>query len=202
MTESRHRRTYLVDRAFQLKYILLLMAWGVVLAALFGLWTFQAHQQAVETVARDAAQRALVDRAGRQLLWTLAGIGALSAAALGLLGFIMTHRVAGPLYVMGHFLTVLAEGRYPARRALRRNDELKGFHAHFLEAVEAMKERDARHLEQLEEAIARMRGAVARAPELLPALEALDAEAQRRRKALADAHAPAATPPPLRTAVK
>jgi hypothetical protein len=201
MTESHHRRTYLVDRSFQLKYILLLMAWGVVLAALFGLWTFQAHQQAVETVARDAAQRALVDRADRQLLWALAAIGALSAAALGLLGFIMTHRVAGPLYVMGHFLTLLAEGRYPARRALRKHDELKRFHAHFLDAMEAMKEREARHVARLEDAAARMRGALGRAPDLAPALEALDEEIRRRRVALAEALVPSATPPPVRAAV-
>jgi hypothetical protein len=192
MYGSRHRRIYLVDRSFQLKYILLLMAWGVVLAALFGLWTYQAHQQALETVVRTPEQRALLDRADRQLVWVLAGIGVLSAAALGLLGYIITYRVAGPVYVMGHFLSLLVEGRYPTRRALRKNDELQGFHAQFLEAIDAMKERDARHLARLEETIAALRGALARAPDLGPALEALELEAKDRRDALAEGFTPAA----------
>jgi hypothetical protein len=192
MAESHHRRIYLVDRSFQLKYILLLMAWGLVLAALFGLWTYQAHQQAMETVVRSAEQRALLGHADRQLVWALAGIGALSAAALGLLGFIMTYRVAGPIYVMGHVLALLAEGRYPTRRALRKNDELQGFYAHFLDAVDAMKERDTRLVAQLEETIAALRGALARAPDLRPALDALELEVKDRREALAAGFTPVA----------
>jgi hypothetical protein len=195
MAESRRRRTYLVDRSFQIKYILLLMAWGVVLSALFGLWTYQAHQQAIETVVRGPEQRALMVRADRQLMWPLAGIGALSAAALGLLGFVITHRVAGPVYVMGHFVNLLARGRYPTRRALRKHDELKGFYAHFLDAIDAMKERDARHVGALEETIVLLRGAVARAPELGVALEALEREVKDRREALTESSTPAAAVP-------
>jgi hypothetical protein len=192
MAQSHRRRIVLVDRSFQLKYILLLMAWGVVLAFLFGLWTYQAHQQAVETVVRSVEQRALLERADRQLVWVLAGIGALSAAAMGLLGFIMTYRVAGPIYVMGHFLRLLAEGRYPTRRALRRNDELQGFYAQFLETVAAMRERDARHVAQLEETIAALREALARAPDLRPALDALERDVKDRREALAEGFTPVA----------
>ncbi len=191
MAESHHRRTYLVDRSFQIKYILLLMGWGVVLSALFGLWTYQAHQQAIETVVRGPEQRALLERVDRQLMWSLAGIGTLSAAALGLLGFIITHRVAGPVYVMGHFVNLLAQGRYPMRRALRKHDELKGFYAQFLDAIEAMKERDTRHVEELEETIVLLRGAVARAPELGVALEALEQEVKDRREALTESSTPA-----------
>jgi len=109
-----------------------------------------------------------------------------------LLGYIITYRVAGPVYVMGHFLSLLVEGRYPTRRALRKNDELQGFHAQFLEAIDAMKERDARHLARLEETIAALRGALARAPDLGPALEALELEAKDRRDALAEGFTPAA----------
>ncbi len=141
MTEKHHRRTYLVNAPFQLKYILLLMTWGGLVALVFGMWTYRAQQQAVEAVVRDPAQRAAIMAAGRQLLWALAGISALSVVALGLFGFIITHRIAGPLFVMSWFLELLAEGRFPPPRALRRHDELQGFHAQFLRAIEAMKER-------------------------------------------------------------
>jgi methyl-accepting chemotaxis protein len=185
MPESQSRRTYLIDRTFQLKYILLLTGWGVALAALFGLWAWQAHQQAVEIFARDAESQALLRQADRMLAWALGAIGLLSAAALGLLGFVMTHRVAGPVWVMGHAFRELAEGRYPARRGLRRGDELKGLHAGFHEAVEALAARDRRTLASLEEALARLRPAVQANPALAPAVEALETEVRARREWLA-----------------
>jgi hypothetical protein len=185
MTESHHRRTYLVDRRFQLKYILLLAGWGLVLAGLFGLWTWQAHQQVVETMVRDPAQRAALGPAQRQLAWVLFAIGGLSAAALGLVGFIMTHRVAGPVYVMSHFLSELAAGRYPPRRALRRRDELREFHHRFLDALDAMREREGRQLARLENAIRRLRGALPRAAELGPVIAGLEQDVRERREALA-----------------
>jgi hypothetical protein len=185
MPESHHRRTYLVDRPFQLKYIFLLAAWGLALAALCGMWAWQAHRQAVELFARDPVHQALLGQVDRSLAWALVGIGALSAAALGLLGFVMTHRVAGPIWVMGHSLGELARGRYPARRGLRRGDELKAFHARFHQAVEALAERDRRTLAAVERVLQGLPAEVRRGPALAAAVEALEAEAQQRREALA-----------------
>lgn len=195
MPESRSRRTYLIDRRFQLKYVLLLMAWGAVMAALFGLWAWQAHQQAAELLARDAAQQALLDQADRTLLVVLAAIGLLSTLALGLLGFIMTHRVAGPVWVMGLELAELARGRYPTRRGLRRGDELQSLHARFHEAVEALTARDRRTLAALEEVLRSLRAAAQGSPELAPAVAALENEVRARREAFGgETQAPAPAP--------
>ncbi len=193
MAASNQRRTYLVDPSFQLKYILLLMGWGVILAALLGAWTYQAHRQALASLTLDAAQRGILASADRELAWVLAGITLLASVMLGFFGFIITHRVAGPLYVMGRVLTVLADGRYPTRRALRKRDELQLFFAQFLDVVDILRERDERGLRRLESAIGSMRAALAQAPELRPALEELEADAARRRDALS---APYAHPGP------
>jgi len=179
------RRSYLIDRPFQLKYILLLTGWGIVLAALFSLWTWQAHQQVAELFAREPEHQALLRQVDRQLVWALAGIGLLSAAALGLLGFVITHRVAGPVWVMGHALGELAHGRFPARRGLRRGDELKALHARFHEAVEALAERERRSLAALEEVLGAVRPAAQQNAALSPAVRVLEAEARARREALA-----------------
>jgi len=186
MNESHQRRIYLVDRGFQVKYVALLMGWGVVLAALFGLWTYQAHHQALAAAVRDVARRPFLETSERQLIWALVGIGALSAAALGLVAFIMSHRIAGPVHVMDHYLTLLGEGRYPTMRALRRHDELKAFHARFAHVTDLLRERDARNQRAMEEAIAAMRGALPRAPELEPAMKTLEREAALRREALGE----------------
>ncbi len=185
MPESQSRRTYLIDRAFQLRYILILAAWGIGLAVLFGLWAWKAHEQAAEILAREAGSQALLRQSDRMLAWALAAIGLLSAVALGLVGFVMTHRVAGPVWAMGHALGELAQGRYPARRGLRRGDGLQALHARFSDAVETLAARDQRTLAALEEALARVRPAAEGNPTLSRAVEVLEAEARVRREGLA-----------------
>jgi len=180
-----HRRHYLVDRGFQLKYAILMAVAGLAVAAVFGLWLHQAHAQATALLAPDPETRALVDRSDRLLLVAFGVIAVLLAAALGLLGVVITHRVAGPVFVMGHYLEVLAQGRFPRMRTLRRSDELKTFFRIFIDAVDRMKVREARHAALLEEAVQRMRSAATRSPDLQPAIDALAAAARERRAALA-----------------
>jgi hypothetical protein len=197
------RRQYLVDRGFQLKYALVMAAAGLVVAVVFGLWLHQAHAQATALLAPDSETRALIERSDRLLLGAFVAIAVLLAAALGLLGVVITHRVAGPVFVMGHYLRVLADGRFPRMRTLRRSDELKGFFKVFIDAVDMMKLREARHTAVLEDALRRMREAVAVAPELAPAIEALARAAQERRAALAQDDlelTPIAVPAPPRSA--
>jgi hypothetical protein len=201
VTHPAPRRRYLVDRGFQLKYALVMGAAGLVVAAVFGIWLHQAHVQATALLSPDVETRALVERSDRLLLGAFVAIAVLLATALGLLGVVITHRVAGPVYVMGHYLKVLAEGRFPRMRTLRRSDELKTFFQVFIDAVDAMKLREARHASVLEDALRRMRAALPSAPDLAPAVEALTRAVQERRAALAQDDlelTPAAVPAPKR----
>ena len=105
MADAHSRRTYLIDRSFQLRYMALLAGWGIVLALLFGAWAWQAHRQAAEILARDPAQLALLHQSDRLLLWALAAIGLLTAAALALL--------AAAVVVVGAWLAWSALWRPP-----------------------------------------------------------------------------------------
>jgi hypothetical protein len=178
------RRVFLVDRAFQLKYALMMAGAGALVAIIFGLWLHQAHAQAIEIAGLDPALRAELARGDRQLLVAFAGIASLLALALGLLGVVMTHRVAGPVAVMGHYVSVLARGAFPRMRTLRKTDELRSFFQIFIDAVDGMKGRERRHVELLESTAARIKVALPRAPELAAALEPLEAEIRSRRAAL------------------
>jgi len=198
-----HRRHYLLDRGFQLKYAILMACAGLGVAIVFGLWLHQAHAQATALLAPDAETRALVERSDRLLLGAFALIALLLASALGLLGVVITHRVAGPVFVMGHYLEVLAEGRFPRMRTLRRSDELRTFFKTFIDAVDKIKLREARHAAALEDAVQRMRGAAIRFPDLQPAVDALAAAARERRAALAQDDlelTPMAVPAPTKRA--
>jgi hypothetical protein len=70
-------------------------------------------------------------------------------------GVLLTHRVAGPIYVMSHYISILAQGRYPIMRPLRRGDELKPFFERFQSAIEALRHRESEEVEALSTAIAR-----------------------------------------------
>ncbi len=197
------RRHYLVDRWFQLKYALIMAAAGLAVAAAFGLWLHQAHAQATALLAPDPDARALVERSDRLLFAAFGAIAVLLSVALALLGVFITHRVAGPVFVMGHYLKVLSEGRFPRMRTLRRSDDLKTFFRTFIAAVDAMKIREARHAAVLEETVQRMRAALPRVPELGTAIEALAEAARERRAALAQDDlelTPLAVPAPQRRA--
>jgi len=178
------RRVYLVDRRFQLKYTLVLAGAGLLVALVFGLWIWQAHRQSLEMAVTDPTLRAVLEAGDRQLLLVFVGIAVTMSAALGLVGLVLTHHVAGPIYVMSHYLSALAQGRYPRMRPLRRGDELKDFFELFQRAVAAMREREVRHAAASEDAIERMRAASARAPELEGAVRALEAVVRDERDAV------------------
>jgi hypothetical protein len=180
----RARRVFLVDRRFQLKYALLMAGAGAIVAVIFGLWLQQAHAQVVEVAGLDPALREELARGDRQLLVSFAAIAGLLALALGLLGVVMTHRVAGPVSVMGHYVTVLARGAFPRMRTLRKTDELRSFFEVFFDAVERLKDRERRHVELLETTVARLKAALPRAPELAQAIEPLEKELRERRASL------------------
>jgi hypothetical protein len=173
------RRTYLVDRSFQLKYMIILAGWGLLLPVLFGMWVWQSHAHLTGAPARDGGREWLV-------LAVILGIGVLSATALAIVGFIMSARIAGPVYVMGRDLRLLAQGHFPGQRALRRDDELKSLFELFRHAVDALRAREERRTAMLEDVLGALRAAEARAPELAPAAAVVEAEVRDRRAALAE----------------
>jgi hypothetical protein len=167
------RRKYILDREFQLKYILLLSGIGAGSILVFGLLSHRIHVSAMAS-GMDG---------GETLLW-LTGLGTLgTAVALGLFGLLFTHRVAGPVHVMSLYVAALAAGRYPRLRPLRKGDELKRFFERFSEAFDRIRQREADEAHALESALAAFRD-VATTPETREALDTLSALHARKRQAM------------------
>lgn len=173
------RRTFLVDRGFQLKYTLGIVGANFVLSLVFGAMMYRAHQENSALLAVPPEFLPVVASYDRSALYTMAGISAMMAGALGLLGVLFTHRIAGPLFVLGHYVSILAKGRYPVMRPLRKGDELREFFATFQRAVESMKARDRADASAIEDAVRR---AEAGDPSGLEALRTL----ARERRATAE----------------
>lgn len=171
------RRTYLIDREFQLKYIFMLASMGAGSIALFGVLAWWAH-----TVALEAGLGA-EGFAGMTILW-LTGVAVVgTAAALGLFGLVFTHRVAGPVHVMNLYVEALAAGHYPRLRPLRKYDELKKFFDRFSHAVERIRAREAEEAQALSRALAAFQP-LATTEEARSALTALEELHSRKREAV------------------
>ena len=183
------RRTYLVERSFQLKYTVLLAGWGIPMALLPGLLAWRAYEHARAAPAEGSLSAATSGDAW--LLLALVGGAVLSALILGAVGFRMTLRIAGPVHLMGRNLRLLAQGRFPHQRRLRRSDELKALFELFRSAVNALRQREERRTAELEELLASLQAAVPRAPELAPVAARLANDVSARRAALADEATPA-----------
>jgi hypothetical protein len=171
------RHIYVVDWSFQLKYTVMLVVFGGVIMGAFGaavLHEVRTNSELLEGKRIEAGlsgtggkvpsladfQTALSATDHRQTLIVI-GTSLIVAAALGLIGVLVTHRVAGPVYVLSRYAKALGEGGFPRMRALRRGDELKGFFEVFRDAIERLRERQAAEAAQLDELANRSSGPVA-----------------------------------------
>src|SRR6266851_4355147 len=66
----------------------------------------------------------------------IALFAAIISLFLVVFGIIVTHRVAGPLFVMNGYLKTLGEGQIPTTRPLRKKDELQEFYSSLLAVIE------------------------------------------------------------------
>jgi hypothetical protein len=176
------RRTFFIDRGFQLKYTLLLVGAGTFVSLLFGEMMYVIHVNATRGLMVPESIQIELARSESSLLLLMGAVSLLMAGALGLFGVLITHRVAGPVYVMSHYISVLAKGRYPMMRALRKGDELHEFFDRFRDALETMRTREMDDAQQLEAAVAAF-GPMASTPEGQALIQRLQTIAQRKREA-------------------
>lgn len=102
------------------------------------------EQERLERDAVSLAQRARdleaqakdIATLRQRLLLGLVAVLSLLVVAVGLLGIVFTHKVAGPIFKMKRLLRQVGAGKLVVRERLRRGDELQ----HFFEAFERMVE--------------------------------------------------------------
>lgn len=156
--EKFRRKTYIVDPRFQWKYTTIIVLLGAGVAALMGAFLYRAYAENTRILDIDPRYAAEMQRADQIFLLYLIALVVVMAVALGFWGIIVTHRISGPLYILGRYLGVLADGRFPDLRPLRRKDELHEFFNAFADAIAALKAREKgelRHIGQAMEVIDR-----------------------------------------------
>ncbi|GAB4292636.1 MAG: hypothetical protein Kow0090_06630 [Myxococcota bacterium] len=135
-----------MNRAFQLKYTLIITVVGAIIALLLGIFLYRAIQESTQVLATSLQEYPeLMERVNsedQQILFVLIfGIAALVIALL-VWGVLMTHRVAGPLFIITRYTNQIADGIYPNLRPLRKQDELQDFFEAYKDMVNELIKRD------------------------------------------------------------
>lgn len=169
------RRTFLIDRGFQFKWTFIIVAVGVIVSAGLGYFIVRLNMTNTELLELEAAFADQVAEYDAMAIYYLVGFVVIMAVFLFTWGIFMTHRVAGPIFIISRYLGQLADGEVPQTRPLRRGDELKDFFDQFSRMLDSMRDRAASEAELLDKAAAALKDKDGQA-ETVKALEALVAE--------------------------
>jgi len=147
------RRQFLLDRAFQLKYTIVIALIGALIVGFWGYLFYEASKKSAEEVMVslkvDPELQALSKKVEEKLsvedervILSIFGFVLVVILSLGASGVLITHRIAGPVFMISRYIDQIAQGRYPDPRPLRRNDELKAFFIKFNTMLTAIKDRE------------------------------------------------------------
>jgi methyl-accepting chemotaxis protein len=193
----------LIDRRFQLKYTLIVVFLAMVISAVLGVLLMNRvsenttltidNLKAMDAPAEFLSQstKALVDRDREVMLFLVLCLVGL-VLAITVLGIYVTHKVAGPIYVMSRYLRDIGSGSLRDVRNLRKGDELLEFYETFQKMLASLQDREKRDIAVLESTIGALRdqmqglsaGRVPAAEELSHTVEALAEMKKRKQEAL------------------
>lgn len=163
----RKLRNKLLDARFQLKYTGMVVAVTIAVAAVLGYFAYDYSrgQTQMMTIMQMEQRNELgpkfmsylereADAADRKVLTGILGGIFLLALSLGLTGILVTHKVVGPAYKIKRLLGDVRDGHLRAHAgSLRRGDELRDVFTAYEEMVQALRDRQAEEVAQLEQAI-------------------------------------------------
>jgi methyl-accepting chemotaxis protein len=159
---KRHLRNYIIDKRLQLRYIGVVTLLSAAISALLGWLIWGQRSQASRTIVRSletadflgADQKAeIVQHLASSDLTVVLRMGLVCAGLIVVLSLflvVMTHKAAGPLFVIGGYFDRLAAGALPLVHNLRRGDEFKVFHKKFKDMCNALRHRAEEEIDVVE----------------------------------------------------
>lgn len=166
------RKTYIVDKRFQLKYTLIIALGAAVISTGFGAAVYYKTTEATHVASTamlrwsepdlrgapgldmdaDAIEtiKGAMDEQDRNVLLAIVLFIAALVVVLTLWGILLTHRIAGPLFAISRYLDQIRAGKLANVRPLRKKDELKGFFTVFNEMVTELRSRTEAEITTLE----------------------------------------------------
>lgn len=183
---DRRLRHMLLEPRFQLKYTAMIVGIATVICVILGVFLVTKVRENSRMLALDETFAAELAAQDAQVIAALIGGLLLFLVLLTVMSIFVTHRMAGPIFVMRRYLRELAGGGLPRIRALRKGDEFSDLLDDFIMTIDALEERTTKELavlkrarEALESDDETRRAVVGR--ELVALIEAKDEAVERRR---------------------
>jgi HAMP domain-containing protein len=159
---KRHVRNYLLDTGLQLRLASYLLAAATALSVGLGWLLYRAYRETSRVIALGDPDMgdSIAHELAREDRWRIVLVAAALAAVLVcLLGaaVVITHRIAGPAFVIARTCRQVGEGNLSRPRPLRNRDLLVELADDVAVMVDALRERDQREREIALAAVATLR---------------------------------------------
>lgn len=186
---QRRMRSLLLDRRFQLKYTGMILGLATLISAVLGTFLFRKVRENSRLLELeggvDALFQAQLADADNAVLLTIVGSFVIFLVLLTVLSIFITHRMAGPIYVMRRHVKTLARGSIPQIRALRRGDEFGDFYETLVRAVAAIEHRTHEEVAVMSDALEALKASDA--PQAQRAVRDLSALLEKKKATLESA---------------
>lgn len=152
----RHRKVsnYLLNRNFQLKYVSMSLGLSAVLSIGLGSFLVSQMRENSRMLLLDADMDAVFQEqiaiADAQSLLVLGGALLVFNILVGMGALLVTHRMAGPLFVIQRYLGMLSDSKIPEIRDLRKGDEFEDVLEAVRHTVGAVEDRLVQDLEGMQ----------------------------------------------------
>ncbi|MEM1025507.1 MAG: hypothetical protein AAGD10_13580 [Myxococcota bacterium] len=187
MTKGRSIKNYLLNRPFQLKYAALVVGLSSVLSVGLGFFVLAQMNENTRMLRLQAEFDPIIAaELSRSDASTTLGLvtGLLAFNFLLFLGsIVVTHRMAGPVYVLGRCVRMVSQGRLPIVRKLRKHDEFRDLHAAVVDMVVHLSEETRAEMELIQQALNEL-------PEDAGSREPLNARMRELRRRIEEAVTP------------
>jgi len=186
---KRHVRNYLLDTSLQLRLASYLLAAATALSLGLGALLYQAYRETSRVIALGDpdAGASIAQALAREDRWRIVLVAAALAAILVcLLGaaVVITHRIAGPAFVIARTCRQVGEGNLARPRPLRNHDLLVDLADDVAGMVDALRDREGREREAALAAVATLRDPAAGAEARAAAAAALERLAEEKEARL------------------
>ncbi len=160
MSPKRHPRklkNLLLNRRFQLKYTTMVLGLSIVLSVALGTFLLMQVRENSRMLRLDAefdpVFQAQLAQSDAVVVATMVGALVAFNLLLAAVSVVVTHRMAGPVWVIERYLRTLGQGRLPKMRGLRRGDEFVELWTELRRHVDVLEAETLEDIEALERAI-------------------------------------------------
>ena len=143
----------IVDRRFQFKYTAIIVLVAAAVSTVLGAFLWRSYTESNQIIELASLSPGIGDQLNaedtRTVFRLCVAFLVAEVGVFGLLGLVITHRVAGPVFVIHRHLVTLAEGAFPRLRTLRAGDEFQSTFEALHSVVDQLRRREQIDLDRL-----------------------------------------------------